>query len=517
MTRCNVYTLTILAACASCGGAFRHNLASVMEHQFSKYGTVFEAEPPNVDVMMQHTQTVIDAKIAAADASLAHAQKKMMNLSTAEMVNNTQKGVLMHEAVDMMMAANVAKAKANEVHAKVELMVEACHILFKAVQAFKNNAEPQAALTRKTTKEELESKIEALKADTVETERLDLEGLLALIAQIRAAEAKVKTLDAAVGAGAAEGIVGATALVYTYADQLTVRQTSLTSADAFAEFAPLQPADAKLLIDPKTKASLKAASTKIEQIIAAKTQIVADANAKMLQIHTSGSTDVANYTAMHGLVDDLFKANQAKAQAEQLALAIDKAIAEIENFFELFADYKATQAEKRAIAKGEVDELIKDANKLLKATEAAVLSAAGTFFHLYQMMWVHTSEAEASMPDDDEDYATIRSSLDENSIAVHIWLNEELETLCTHYGSCTAAKAKLIEILENKPNGLWCDERSGAGKVACIDTNGGHQPNGKVCKWIKPNPELGLTGDCKQVNPPTKNLKYGKDPKGIFY
>ena len=64
--------------------------------------TVAEAAHPDVDIMMEHTNTVIDAKIAAAAASLASAQQLIMNLSMPTTgANNTNKGMSAHDAVDL--------------------------------------------------------------------------------------------------------------------------------------------------------------------------------------------------------------------------------------------------------------------------------------------------------------------------------------------------------------------------------------------------------------------------------
>jgi hypothetical protein len=131
-------------------------------------------------------------------------------------------------------------------------------------------------------------------------------------------------------------------------------------------------------------------------------------------------------------------------------------------------------------------------------------------------MWVSAIEAEDSMPDDDTDYTTIRSSLDENAIAVHVWLNGEMQSVCTTFKTCQGARAQLIAVLAEKTT--FCDERFTT--VACVNDNDGHQPNGKMCKWIKADSDKGIQGQCKQVNPPTKDLQYGRDHPdgaGIFY
>jgi len=412
-----------------------------------------------------------------------------------------------------MMQANVQRAASLAIKEKVSLMVEACKTLFTAVIAFKTGSEPRAALTHANTKKEMEGKIEELKGATVETEKLDLVNLLKLIQEIRDAQALVETLDEKVGAGAAPGIVGATTLVYTYADQLTARQTSLTSASAFAAMEPLQPEDAALLIEPQFKASLQAASEKIDQIIKEQEALSADASAKLMVL--AGSTDASNATKMHTVVDAMMAANQAKAVAEQLRGAVDTAVQVVTNFFRMFGDYKAKQEVKKAVALGHVDELIEDAAAIHAATDANIISEIGTFFHLYHLMWGRQIEAEDAMPDDDEDYTTVRSSLDESAIAVHEWLNGEMQTMCVYYKTCAAARAELVAAL--KDTATVCDKREE--KTDCLETADGHGPLGRMCKWINPSPKDD-TGDCESVNPPTQDLKYGSnhaDGAGIFY
>jgi hypothetical protein len=478
---------------------------------------VGEAEHPDVDIMMGHANTVIDAKIAAAVASLASAQQSIMNLSMATAgANNTNKGMSAHDAVDLMMKANKEKAQAQVIKDKVKMMVESCHTLFSAVEAFKANTEPRAALQKKQTKATMESEIEKLKAATVATEKLDLANLLKIIENIKATQVKVEELDGKVGAGAAAGILGSTELVYKYGDQLEARKNSLTSADAFAAFPPLKPEDAKLQIEPKFAKSLDAAQKMIEKIIKEKNELVANSQKQMVVL--SSSVNQANFTKMHGFVDDMMAANQAKALAEELSALIDTAIREIQNFFELFADYKSTQEAKKKIALGDVDDIIAHADALHKATDLSVLSEVGSFFHLYHLMWVSAIEAEDAMPDDDTDYTTIRSSLDENAIAVHVWLNGEMQSVCTTFKTCAAARKELNKVMSSK-NATFCDERQGT-IVSCLNDNDGHQPNGKMCKWIKGDHDKGEWSGCKQVSPPTNDLQYGRnhpDGAGIFY
>merc|ERR1711966_401405 len=98
---------------------------------------------------------------------------------------------------------------------------------------------------------------------------------------------KVEELDGKVGAGAAAGILGSTELVYKYGDQLEARKNSLTSADAFAAFPPLQPEDAKLQIEPKFAKSLDAAQTMLAKIIKEKNELVANSNKQLLVLTSS--------------------------------------------------------------------------------------------------------------------------------------------------------------------------------------------------------------------------------------
>ena len=128
-------------------------------------------------------------------------------------------------------------------------------------------------------------------------------------------QVKVEERDGKVRAGAATGILGSTALVYKYGDQLEARKNSLTSADAFAAFPPLKPEDAKLQIEPKFAKSLDATQKMIEKIIKEKNELVANSQKQMVLL--SSSVNQANFTKMHGFVDDMMAANQAKALAEQ--------------------------------------------------------------------------------------------------------------------------------------------------------------------------------------------------------
>lgn len=528
MTMRRLYTVAVLAVLATQASAFRRNVAGVLK---TDSHSVFEAEPPAVEAMLADATTVIDAKIAAAEAALAGAQKKMMDLSMATAgSNNTNKGMLMHEAVDAMMAANVEKATAITVKGKVKEMVEACTTLFTAVVSFKTNSEPRAAHTKTQIEKHVKDQVAEIKKAAVDTERIDLQNLLDLVRAIAENEKLVKDLDKEVGAGAAPGIVGATSLVYQYETQLKERQATVTTADALFKMPPLTPEDAQLRIEPQFGQSLEAASTEIERIIKEKEQLVLDANSQLMVV--AGSVEQSNATRMHEIIDELMAANQAKAKAVELGAAIDVAIPKIENFFTMFAGYRSKEAQKKQSVSDDVDKIISNGDDIVKATEASVLLEVGAFFRFYQLMWVRALEAGKAIPVGDADFATIAANIDTNAEAVHEWLNNEMTSLCTYYTTCTAARAALLALAEVHVD--WCDERTTL--TACRggspeDTTrskdeqppGGQAPNGKMCSWTPPNHEINdRIGTCSPVSPPTANMKWGRDGPvppgvGIFY
>jgi len=547
MTRCSIYTVALLAAFAGVGTAFRHNLKNVMEHVTA---SVFEAAPPDVDGMMTEADTVIDAKIAAATAKYAAAQKTLMNLTMAVAgTNNTNKGMSAHEAVDAMMKANIEKAEAILAKEKVHLMVEACDTLFQAVQSFKTISEPRAALAVESSGKHMQEKIEELKQATIATEQLDLDRLLKLVAQIRISQKRVEDLDTKVKSGASTGIVGATELVYGYAAQLLERQKitvasctadePCTAAEAaaflatLAAMAPLQPEDAQQRIPPLSVASLDKANKKIDAILAKQAKLLTDGQAGLMKLF--GSIKSENATAMHVIIDEMRDVNIAKAVAMDLKSALEAAIQEIKDFFLAFAEYKAKDDYKKKIS-GEADDIIAKADEIKKATEANMLLEVGSFFHLYQMMWKLAIQAKDHIPDDDEDFVKLDKDVYDTAVAVHVWLNGETVSVCEYHTTCKAARDTLIAELEKKAN--WCDERftsyfCGNGqekdRAKGDAPDGGSQPNGKMCQWIEPQPDKGLTGECKQINSPTSvppprgasdTIKFAKDHAdgaGIFY
>jgi len=308
-------------------------------------------------------------------------------------------------------------------------MTESCSLLFEHVNEFKKGSEPRAAFQRELTKETLAHDIESLSEEVVATERLELGNLLKLIQNILDAKEEVEQLDQKVGAGAAVGIQKATLLVVGYATQLKQRQDMLTSAQAFAKFPPLQPANAILAIDKAILGSLDKAIKKIDQIVKAKDSIYRSSLQQVSKLAASGKQ--SNATTMKDIIQDMKSAGKAKAVALVLGSAVEKSMQAIENFFSMLESYKSAESERKLIASKEVDALVAKADEVRQSIDKTVLLETTTFFQLYSIMWARASEVEAVVSEHaDPLFAKLGQQVHAYAVSVHEWINEEGDT-CT--------------------------------------------------------------------------------------
>jgi hypothetical protein len=529
----------LLAVLASTGLAFRQNVANVMKHVAKA-----DAEPPNIDEMMEKAVSVSAAKLQAAEAAAQAAQQALMaQMNPASRKNNTNKRNSSHSAVDDLWAANEARFVAAEVEAKVKQMKEVCEALIAAVLGFQKSSETRAQAEIATANEQQKDQHEELVTQVIEAEKLDLSRLLGLLGEIADAKAEVLDFDSRVKSGAAEGIAKATELVDSMAAQLQARLGSLDSVDAaaFAEMR-LDPEDADLVVGKHAERSINRAGSKIDRLLQKVNREHESAQAALNEAMMQRKTNSTSKEEMHQMVNNIYELNQKIMDANMLREKITLAIQLISNFFEQLGSYRVKQnGQAKAAALG-AEEIVKQGDEIRRAIEESVLADGGVFFHLYQTMWVRHNQAKEAMPADDGEYTPVSESITETAEAIHRWLNGEMISYCDKYPVpkqiqadanqqcrrnkcqryCQSAQSKFLASTNKKRSAKvnWCDERFT--KTRCIEENGGLAPNGKGCKWTEGDRtgKTGTRGRCDPNEAPTGDLPYGSGDTrgaGIFY
>jgi len=171
------------------------------------------------------------------------------------------------------------------------------------------------------------------------------------------------------------------------------------------------------------------------------------------------------------------------------------------------------------VASKQVDTLKADADKVRQEIDETVLLETKTLFQLYAVMWGKASEAEAVVSGHEDGlFTTFGQQVHDYAVSVHEWINEELQSLCEYHEGCMKVRAAVIKLVEANVN--HCDERFT--EYYCKNHHAGIAPSGRTCKWIPPQPEKGIRGDCKTLKLPTVGLKFHQETKteegaGIFY
>jgi hypothetical protein len=321
----------------------------------------------------------------------------------------------------------------------------------------------------------------------------------------------------------------------------------LTSANAFVNFLPLQPANLKAVTDQKTMGSLDAVAQKMDRILADKKAAFDAALAKTSELRRHGRG--RNATAIKNRAQAMRVAGIAQANAKKLNSAVTLTIERINNFFAVFEAYEKELVGKKMVGTLQVGHFHSKAAAILAEIDKSLLADAEKFFQLYTRMWSRASDAEQSLmlsgPSFGDSHAyqpsavpawclasnaeqILRSShprfkdvlacVRPTAVAVHEWLNHEMNNfLCSHYGGCMKVRSLIFAETEKKAN--YCDERFT--KNRCHNEKGGFAPSGRTCKWNLPHNarKRGLRGYCKSVRPPTAGLRYHQDSSepGIFY